>query len=193
MQVISNSGWNQGTVFQRNSYASARKLKQSDFSILGKANTIKSDSLNENPFYYRLDAKEVGRWGGVWQAPNHYTFTGTFSNLTGVSLIKKFDNWTSGPFAISNRMPWLPKGDEFALLTTNNRMIQEIPWGTIVTRKNWPSPWIYEKMPFPRRIWYWLKENKKGMCFYWLARKSVDRYLYRLPSNNFVEYPILVA
>ena len=180
-------------MLQRNSYVSARKLKQSDFSILGKANVIKSDSLNKSPFYYRLDAKEVGRWGGVWQAPNHYTFTGTFSNLTGVSLIKKFDNWTSGPFAISNRMPWLPKGDEFALLTTNNRMIQEIPWGTIVTRKNWPSPWIYEKMPFPRRIWYWLKENKKGMCFYWLARKSVDRYLHRLPSNNFVEYPILVA
>lgn len=169
-------------MLQRNSYANARKLKQSDFSILGKANTIKSDSLNKSPFYYRLDAKEVGRWGGVWQAPSHYTFTGTFSNLTGVSLIKKFDNWTSGPFAISNRMPWLPKGDEFALLTTNNRMIQEIPWGTIVTQKNWPSPWIYEKMPFPGRIWYWLKENKKGVFL--LASKKKCRPVSITPTKK---------
>ena len=163
MQVVTNRGWNDRTVLQRNAYAGANKLNRVDFSILGKADVIKNDPINNSPFYYRLDAKQLGRWGGVWQAPNHYTLIGSFGNLTGVTLVKRFDNWTSGPFAVSNRMPWLPKLDDLTLLTTNDRLIQEIPWGTIVSRHKWPSPWIYGKMAFPGRIWYWLKEQKKGI------------------------------
>ncbi|KAJ7371466.1 hypothetical protein OS493_025365 [Desmophyllum pertusum] len=129
-----------------------------------KADVIKHDPINNSPFLYRLDANQPGRWGGVWQAPNHYSFTGTFANLTGVTMLKRFGNWSSGPFAISNRMPWLPKLDDLALLTTNDRQIQEMAWGTIVTRPKWPyrpSPWIYPNMVFPGRIWYWLKERKE--------------------------------
>ena len=165
VQAITNKGWNDRTVLQRNAYTTANKLNKADFSILGKADVIKHDPTNNSPFLYRLDANQPGRWGGVWQAPNHYTFTSTFSNLTGVTMVKKFDKWTSGPFAISDRMPWLPKLDELVLLTTNDRLIQQIPWGTIVSRQKWlfqPSPWIYSEMIFPERIWYWLKEEKRG-------------------------------
>jgi len=188
--VVTNKGWNDRTVLQRNAYAGAGKLYKADFSILGKADVIKNDPRDKDPFYYRLDANQLGRWGGVWQAPSHYTFTGTFGNLTGVSLIKRFDNWTSGPFAISNRMPWLPKLDDLALLTTNDRLIQEIPWGTIVTRHKWPfdpSPWIYGNMPFPGRIWYWMKEQKKGTMHVkrkWYINSNFRSFAKKVRTNR---------
>ncbi|XP_078381985.1 uncharacterized protein LOC144664674 isoform X3 [Oculina patagonica] len=164
VQAVTSKGWNDRTVLQRNAYTTANKLSRADFSILGKADVIKHDPTNNSPFLYRLDANQPGRWGGVWQAPNHYTFTEKFANLTGVTMLKRFDKWTSGPFAISDRMPWLPKSQGLALLTTNDRSTEQIPWGTIVARHKWPydpSPWIYNEMIFPGRIWYWLKEGEK--------------------------------
>ena len=80
-------------------------------------------------------------------------------------MLKKFDNWKSGPSAISDRMPWLPRLDDLALLTTSDKLTGQIPWGTIVSRHLWPynpAPWIYLDMIFPGKIWYWLKEGKKG-------------------------------
>ena len=43
-------------------------------------------------------------------------------------MVKKFDKWKSGPFAIGDRMPWLPRLDDLALLTTNDKLIEQIPW-----------------------------------------------------------------
>ena len=82
-------------------------------------------------------------------------------------MVKRFDDWSSGPFAISDRMPWLPRQSNLALLTTNDKFFQQILWGTLVGKRKWPffpSPWIYGKMAFPSRKWYWLKELKQGIC-----------------------------
>ena len=163
--MLTNKGWNKRTVLQRNAYAKASKLRWADFSILGKADVIKHDSTNNSPFLYRIDANQPGSWGGVWQAPNHYTFTGNFPNQTDVMMVKRFNEWSSGEFAISNRMPWLPKRNKLALLTTSDSFVVHIPWGTFVAQQKWPflpSPWIYGKMAFPRRRWYWLKELRQG-------------------------------
>ena len=166
VQSVTNKGWNDRTVLQRNAYAKARKIGRADFSILGKADVIKHDPANNSPFLYRLDANQPGRWGGVWQAPNYYTFTGKFASLTGVTILKKLDKWESGTSTISDRMLWLPRLDDLALLTTSDKLLGQIPWGTIVSRHLWPykpAPWIYLDMIFPGKIWYWLKEGKKGM------------------------------
>nr|XP_058947603.1 uncharacterized protein LOC131775505 [Pocillopora verrucosa] len=164
IQALTNKGWNKRTVLQRNAYAKASRLRWADFSILGKADVIKHDSTNNSPFLYRIDANQPGSWGGVWQAPNHYTFTGNFPNQTDVMMVKRFNEWSSGEFAISNRMPWLPKRNKLALLTTSDSFVVHIPWGTFVAQQKWPflsSPWIYGKMAFPRRKWYWLKELRQ--------------------------------
>ena len=186
MQAVTNKGWNDRTVLQRNAYATARKIGRADFSILGKADIIKYDPTNNNPFLYRLDANQPGRWGGVWQAPNHYTFTGKFANLTGVKMLKKFDNWKSGPFAIGDRMPWLPRLDGSALLTTNDKRMLQIRWGTIVSRQVWPynpAPWIYLDMIFPGKIWYWLKEGKRGMLKAFLPTQVMNKHLLRFKNG----------
>lgn len=96
-------------------------------------------------------------------------------------MLKKFDNWKSGSSAISDRMPWLPRLDDLALLTTNEKLIQQIPWGTIVSRHLWPynpAPWIYLDMIFPGKIWYWLKEGKKGMFTYFSRPNQETINLY---------------
>ena len=169
VQVFSSEGWNETSVLMRNAYVTGKAIGEINFSILRKADAIKHDPMYKSPFYYRLEADGAGRWGGVWQAPNYYTFTGMYGNLTSVTLLKKFDYWSNGPFAIGNRMPWLPKNDDKTLLTTNDKGTQEIPWGTIVASDKWHygmPPWISPWKAFPGVIRYWLKENKKGVSFY---------------------------
>ena len=43
-----------------------------DYSILGKADSIKSLS-NGQYFKYMLDAQERRHWGGIWKAPIEYS------------------------------------------------------------------------------------------------------------------------
>ena len=73
VQVVSNQGWDESTVLMRNAHG---LIYGQDYSILGKADAIKFNNQDELPFQYRLEAKDTERWGGIWQAPHHYTFVG---------------------------------------------------------------------------------------------------------------------
>ena len=84
------------------------------------------------------------------------------NNQSDVRLIWQFDDWLSGRFGIGERMPWLSMDE--TLLTTNDRQDRGNRWGTVVSRpmSYQPSPWIYAKMENPGKIWYWMREFKKG-------------------------------
>lgn len=87
------------------------------------------------------------------------SFTSTASSFTGVTEVKKFGNWVSGPTSIGKRMPWLSLEDHKSLLTTSSRESED--WhGTIVAQvaENKPAPWIAVSAENPGVIWYWLKE-----------------------------------
>ena len=49
---------------------------QSDFSILNRADAILS--IVNNSFQYRLEAGDLGQFGGIWEAPAGYKFVYIF-------------------------------------------------------------------------------------------------------------------
>ena len=48
-----------------------------------------------------------GNWGGIWQAPAHYSLTSTSDSLTNVQMIKKFGSWDYSIYGIRRRVPWV--------------------------------------------------------------------------------------
>ncbi|XP_048582654.1 uncharacterized protein LOC116601185 isoform X2 [Nematostella vectensis] len=131
-----------------------------DYSILDYADDIKSAS-HAKTLKYKLEARERGAWGGVWEAPRDYSFTKKDNSQTNVKLINKLGDWKNNKDAIQNRMPWL--GSAKALLTTNQYSNWYGP-GTLITDSGDfdPAPWIYPDGYNPGVIRYWINDDDCG-------------------------------
>lgn len=146
----SSVGWNTTNVLSNNVTSPSI---HSNYSILDKADSIKTD-IGGN-LQYKLDATNLGRWGGVWSAPYSYTFTKTDNTQTAVNQIEKYDAYTYPLDAgIEARMPWLGGGP--GILTTS-ALANSNWWGTIIGTSYLPAPWISSQNPNPGKIWYWVR------------------------------------
>ncbi|XP_070553533.1 adhesion G protein-coupled receptor L4-like [Ptychodera flava] len=139
---------------------------ENDYSILGWADTIKSTGLVGN-VQYRLDAFRTspGRYGGIWEVPHTYSFNST-SPYQLSTLVEKFDDdWEIGYGAVQNRMPWIDATNR--MLTTSDLLFDSL-WGTVAVETGGvvvgydPAPWIESRLPQPGKIWYWMREPRRG-------------------------------
>lgn len=153
-----STSWSGSTVWDRN--RSAPSLT-GNYSILQYANDIKADfggKLN-----YRMDAVDLGRWGGVWEAPFSANLEGT-SVQNVANLTQKYDAWTqdtdpndtNGTQTPSNVVPWVSSSGSVVGLVTWGGSGNW--WGTAVTYSGWnPAPWMAGVKQDPGVIRYWVK------------------------------------
>lgn len=159
--LVNNIGpslsWNASTVWNNN--PSAPSLTN-NYSILQYANDIKADlggKLN-----YRMDATDLGRWGGVWEAPFNSNLEGTSVQNTA-TLTQKYDNWAqdtdpndNGTQTPSNIVPWVSSSGTAPGLVTWGGSGNW--WGAIVTYSGWnPAPWMAGVKADPGVIRYWVR------------------------------------
>nr|XP_058946642.1 uncharacterized protein LOC131774603 [Pocillopora verrucosa] len=151
-----NKGWTKDSVKSRNI---AEPSITKDYSALDEGDTIKSIAVSPY-FLYRLEARERGSNGGIFVAPQNYSFTTTKCSLNGVQLLKKFGTWSEDQTGIGKRMPYVTVGDDKSLLTTSD-CESPTKYGTIVskTADNQPAQWISGDSENPGIIWYWVKES----------------------------------
>ena len=149
-----NTAWTSTKVLSVNA---ASPSIETQYSIIDRANAIKTNLSNK--LQYRIDAGEIGRWGGVWEAPYANTFSGTTPVQNGVN-IEQFDTWTidatisDGSSALTNVMPYISSS---YLLTTWGGAGN---WfGTLATANGGfsPAPYINGQNTNPGIIWYWVK------------------------------------
>ena len=144
------------------------------YSILSYADYIKRSATG---FQYRMDARELGKCGGIWTANVNYSFVSGSTSNTDISLNKRWGygntTWLYNEHGIEERMPYLVAPGNYALLTTsidpNNSW-----WGTLIQSLNWEysvTPWISylgwgdqsylspanEPCARPSIIWYWVR------------------------------------
>jgi len=130
----------------------------SNYSIVAYGDYLKSSG---GTFQYMIDAyKRIG-FGGIWSAPQSYSFVNTDNTQTKINLDIKFGTWNYNDASIEKYMPW--RSTSSGLLTTSSNPGGEW-WGTLVTNGGWtPSPWINADcgdqgcMPDPKIIWYWVR------------------------------------
>ena len=146
--------WNSSTILSLNSTAPSIATH---YSILGQADNIKSNiggNLN-----YKIDAENIGRWGGVWRAPFSNSFVGT-TVVNNATNIEQYDSWnistsSSTSLALTNVMPWIAPGTKH--LTT---WVGVGSWyGTLVTSDTtWKAaPYINGVVEKANIIWYWVR------------------------------------
>jgi hypothetical protein len=129
-----------------------------NYSIVSYADYIKDTGPT---FQYMLDAYERGRFGGIWTAPQSYSFVYTANTQTDITLDIKFGTWNYNDSSIEQYMPW--RSTSSGLLTTSSNPGGQW-WGTLITNGGWdPAPWINGDcgaegcMPAPGIIWYWVR------------------------------------
>ena len=183
--IVANSifGWNSSEAFlnnQNNPPTDPSNLiaQSGKYSILSYADYLKKSSSG---FQYRIDAREIGKCGGIWTANSNYSFTSGNPLNTNITLNSKWGygnaTWIYNDNGIEERMPYLVSPGNYALLTTsfdpNNTW-----WGTIIQAINWEggsasvtTPWISyggwgdqsylppseEPCARPSIIWYWVR------------------------------------
>lgn len=131
------------------------------YSILNQADGIKTNRSGN--VEYMLTAIQVGRWGGIFQAPYSSTLQGEgIQNVA--SMVKQFDSWTldtnvsDGTSALSTVVPWVRTTGGYGLVTwggTGN-------WFGAIAQ--WNSP-TWATAPYmnggtaatPSVIWYWVR------------------------------------
>ncbi|XP_078662008.1 SCO-spondin-like [Branchiostoma floridae x Branchiostoma belcheri] len=164
---MSTRGW-EGHVTLRN--ADSPNLSK-DYSILKYADAIR-DTGTEGYFEYRIEADDIGKgilrvsekWGGIWRAPNNYTFTARNASQQGIELVERFPPRRDND-NIDMRMPWIPPPTDTspALLTSSERRYEYDWWGTIIS-KHRPNSYytnpIHPYRPNPARILYWMREGR---------------------------------
>jgi len=130
-----------------------------NYSIVAYADYIKDTGLT---FQYMIDAYERNQFGGIWSAPQSYSFVHTANTQTSITLDIKFGTWEYGSSSIEQIMPYRG-GNNSGILTTSYIYNSEW-WGTIITNGGWnPAPWISGNcgvegcMPNPGIIWYWVR------------------------------------
>ncbi|XP_047134956.1 intelectin-2 isoform X2 [Hydra vulgaris] len=158
--------WNSENVWKRNS---DKPDLYNDYSIFKYANELKKGyKIKADKFMYRLEANELGRWGGVFSAPMKYDLSSTNAKQTNVNLVKKFDEWKFGYKSIDQRLPYVSG----SLITTARGIssVDEI-WGSLTNNKDsiYLSTWIYTgikerwfgitRMDYPKHVWYWIREG----------------------------------
>ena len=163
----SRDGWNLLSVLGRRK--SSPSLED-NYSILEHADAIRD--LGTTPrFAYRIETqaeKSRQRWGGVWFAPNNYSFVHEKPDQTEVFSVKRFDKWTYKANGIKRRMPWLNmhargSGNEPAVLTTGDTSTNV--WGTMLNDElntgYQHSPWIHPEAQQSGTVLYWMRENTR--------------------------------
>lgn len=126
-----------------------------NYSILEKADFIKT--IDNWKFKYRIDANEIWKNWGVWEAPEEYSFISTSRFNTEVNLVEKYWNWKYNTFGIEKRMPYLCN-EKYALLTTSVNCNSKWFWTLVAWTKSFsPAPWIHSTMKNPEVIRYWVK------------------------------------
>lgn len=156
--VVNNPGpvsvWNTSTAYALNM---SQPSLTTAYSILQEANGIKA-SLG-GKLNYRMDAVDLGRWGGVWEAP-YLTSLETTSPQNVASLIEQYDSWafdsdpSNGTNSPSTVVPWV--SSTYGLTTWGGSG----NWfGTLTSwSSSWnPAPWISTPMPNPGVIRYWVR------------------------------------
>lgn len=134
----------------------------SPYSMLQYANEIKTNVSSK--MNYRMDAVELGRWGGVWEAPYSANLEGTAVQNVA-TLVTKYNNpaWnqdtdptdSNGTGTPSNVVPWVSSVAGSPGLTTWGGVSSW--YGTIVTYNSWaPAPWMTTN-PNPGVIRYWVR------------------------------------
>lgn len=140
-----------------------------NYSIIGWADYIKS---SPSGFQYMFDANSRGHYGGIWQANENYSFTGSVDlsqyqtsgsgyfgtnavsgsdgfrqNITEIQKFPTNDGtWDYDNNGLETRMPWLAIDSTLrvdnALLTTTHDDGNSW-WGTLISRGGWnPAPWM---------------------------------------------------
>ena len=130
----------------------------SNYSIVVYADYLKSSGAT---FQYMIDAYQRNQFGGIWSAPQFYSFVYTANTQTFVTINTKFGTWNYNDGSIEQYMPW--RSTSSGLLTTSSNPGGEW-WGTLITNGGWsPAPWINADcgldgcMPNPGIIWYWVR------------------------------------
>jgi hypothetical protein len=132
-------------------------ISGSNYSIVTYADYLKGNGIT---FQYMMEAYERNSFGGIWTAPNSYSFVNTGNTQTGVNLDIKFGTWNYNDSSIEQRMPW--RGVGGGILTTSESPTNEY-WGSIIGSGFNPSPWISADcgldgcMQNPGIIWYWVR------------------------------------
>ncbi|XP_070554179.1 adhesion G protein-coupled receptor L3-like isoform X2 [Ptychodera flava] len=137
------------------------------YSILSRADGIKKGATGDK-IMYRIEAFELGRYGGIWEMPINYTFVSTAPDQPS-TLVQKFDEWTPSVNSVQDIVPWIYVGAE-QYLTTNDDIANDNFWGTLACVMCYayagypanmdPTPWMNPEMPVPGIIWYWMKEYR---------------------------------
>ncbi len=110
---------------------------------------------------YKIDAVNIGQWGGVWEAPYSNTFLATSATQNAAATnIEQWGSWTidttvNDTTSLTNIMPWL--GSSPQLLSTWGGTGSW--WGTLVgnSASFTPAPYIAGSQQAPGKIWYWVK------------------------------------
>ena len=146
-----DNGWTYETAILRNQ--STPVISGSNYSIVAYADYIKKSG---ETFQYMMEAETRGNWGGIWTAPQSYTFLKNDNSQTNVTLDIKFSVWEYDDNGVEQRMPWY--SDSNGLLTTSE-YAGDTWWGTIIA-SDWGSvaPWMNSYgMGAPTIIWYWVR------------------------------------
>jgi len=131
-------------------------ISGANYSIISYGDYIKSDGTT---FQYMMEAYERNSYGGIWTAPQSYTFVNTGNTQTNVTLDIKFGDWVYENSGIEERMPWYVPEGECPYITTSESANNEW-WGSLITRPGCgfnPSPWIASQIQNPGIIWYWVR------------------------------------
>ena len=133
-------------------------ISGSNYSIVAYADYLKSSGAT---FQYMIDAYQRNQFGGIWSAPQFYSFVYTANTQTFVTINTKFGTWNYNDGSIEQYMPW--RSTSSGLLTTSSNPGSEW-WGTLITNGGWdPAPWINADCgldgckPNPGIIWYWVR------------------------------------
>jgi hypothetical protein len=131
----------------------------SNYSIVAYADYLKRSGPT---FQYMIDAANRNEYGGIWTAPQSYSFLNPDNSQTAVTLDIQFGTWTYDDAGIEQRMPWY--SDCSGYLTTSTDCSGGSWWGTLITGGGWtPAPWINGGCgvegckPDPGIIWYWVR------------------------------------
>ena len=127
-----------------------------NYSIISYGDYLKGSGTT---FQYMMEAYERNSYGGIWTAPQLYTFVNTGNTQTGVTLDIKFGNWVYEQSGIEERMPWYVPEGECPYITTSESASNEW-WGSLIIRPGCgfnPAPWIASQIQSPGIIWYWVR------------------------------------
>ncbi|XP_077979651.1 uncharacterized protein LOC144434993 [Glandiceps talaboti] len=180
-----NDGFDSGNLPSLNRFNPAL---DSDYSILGVADTIKESSDGEN-FRYRIESGQPGEDGGIWEAPlSNLFFSSDAQPSTNIDIFGDYELDLPDNGGPQNIMPYVGTGNN---LLTTGRTDAVGDFGTVVctctaTPYN-PAPWLNEAVQ-PETIWYWFKEDREAPTAGTVQEQSYEDPMLA-PTCDFTEYP----